>query len=129
LYGTTEEGGAYGCSIGCGTIFKITPNGTLTTIYNFCSLSGCPDGEYPNSGLVQGTNGDLYGTTLYGGADYCLAFNGHTGCGTIFKITPDGVLTTLHAFCSQGVCRDGYYPNGLTQAANGDFDRRKRKAC
>ena len=73
LYGTTEGGGANGQ----GTVFKITANGTLTTLYNFCAQSGCTDGQYPN-GLVQATNGDFYGTTQYGGAN---------GAGTVFKIT------------------------------------------
>ena len=64
LYGTTELGGAYSE----GTVFKITPSGTLTTLYSFCSQSGCTDGELPEAGLVQATNGDLYGTAYVGGA-------------------------------------------------------------
>jgi uncharacterized repeat protein (TIGR03803 family) len=69
LYGTTYNGGANttSCNGGCGTIFKITPAGTLTTVYNFCSQSECVDGYYPESGLVQHTNGSFYGTTFYGG--------------------------------------------------------------
>jgi uncharacterized repeat protein (TIGR03803 family) len=112
LYGTTYAGGADGG----GTVFKITPGGTLTTLYSFCSQSGCPDGEYPLGALVQAANGDFYGTTYEGGAD---------GYGTVFKITPSGTLTTLYSFCSQGVypdCTDGEYPYaGLVQATNGDF--------
>jgi uncharacterized repeat protein (TIGR03803 family) len=99
-----------------GTIFKITPSGTLTTLYSFCPQSGCTDGEYPYAGLVQATNGDFYGTTDSGGGD---------GYGTVFKITPSGTLTTLHSFCSQGVypdCTDGEYPEApLVQATNGDL--------
>jgi uncharacterized repeat protein (TIGR03803 family) len=109
LYGTTLAGGAYGD----GTVFKITLSGTLTTLYNFCSQSGCTDGEEPFAGLVQATNGDLYGTTSAGGA--------HSG-GTVFKITPSGTLTTLYNFCSQSGCKDGAYPvAGLVQATNGDL--------
>src|ERR1017187_7160808 len=63
LYGTTYEGGA---NVLNGTVFKITTSGTLTTLHNFCSLSGCTDGASPYAGLVQATNGDLYGTA--GGA-------------------------------------------------------------
>ena len=48
---------------GDGTVFKITPSGTLTTLYSFCSQSGCTDGEYPVAALVQDTNGNFYGTT------------------------------------------------------------------
>src|ERR1022692_2181121 len=109
LYGTTSS---YPFNTG-GTIFKITPSGTLTTLYSFCSQSGCTDGEGPRAGLVQATNGDLYGTTANGGA---------TNHGTVFKITPGGTLTTLHRFCSQNGCMDGSNPlAGLVQAANGDF--------
>lgn len=113
FYGTTASGGTNGS----GTVFKITPDGALTTIYNFCSQSGCSDGAVPLSGLVQASNGDLYGTTVGGGdgvygADY----------GTVFKITPGGMLTTLYSFCSQSGCTDGKEPAAsLVQAANGDF--------
>ena len=110
LYGTTIGGGANDD----GTIFKITPGGTLTTLYSFCSQTNCTDGAYPYAGLVQAANGDLYGTTNYGGV------NGDFG--TVFKITPTGTLTTLYRFCSQTNCTDGEGPYaGLVQAANGDF--------
>ena len=110
LYGTSSFGGANNL----GTVFKITPSGTLTTLYSFCSQSGCPDGYDPYAGLVQATNGDLYGTTLYGGA------NGPYG--TLFRITTSGTLTTLYSFCSQSGCTDGELPLApLVQAANGDL--------
>jgi uncharacterized repeat protein (TIGR03803 family) len=114
LYGSTEYGGtSSSCTYGCGTIFKITPSGTLTTLYSFCPQSGCTDGSYPYAGLIQATNGDLYGTTINGGAN---------GYGTVFKITPSGTLTTLYSFCSQSGCTDGDAPYaGLLQATNGDF--------
>jgi uncharacterized repeat protein (TIGR03803 family) len=118
LYGTTVNGGAYGN----GTVFKISTGGTLATLYNFCSQGGgsCTDGGYP-SGLVQGADGNFYGTTVYGGA------NGSYG--TIFKITSSGSLTTLYSFCAQHrnkICKDGTKPVvGLVQATsgsnNGDF--------
>ena len=63
---------------GAGTVFKITPSGTLTTLYSFCAQGGCTDGSDPYAGLVQATNGDLYGTTFAGGAD---------GFGTIFSLS------------------------------------------
>jgi uncharacterized repeat protein (TIGR03803 family) len=123
LYGTTFQGGVNvnaNASYGGGTIFKITPSGTLTTLYSFCSQTGCADGREPSPGLVQATNGDLYGTTLAGGAN-C----GPSGCGTVFKITPSGTFTTLYSFCSQpqgATCLDGNSPlAGLVQAANGDL--------
>ena len=109
FYGTTLKGGA----AGFGTVFKITPAGTLTTIYSFCALSGCADGATPEGALVQGSNGDLYGTT-YGG--------GLKSLGTAYKISPTGTLTTLYSFCSQAQCPDGQLPvAGLVQATNGSF--------
>src|ERR1022692_3661637 len=97
LYGTTYGGGTNSA----GTIFKITPGGTLTTLYSFCSQTNCADGANPWAGLVQAANGDLYGTTPQGGANRG---------GTIFKITPGGTLTTLYSFCSQTNCTDGATP-------------------
>jgi uncharacterized repeat protein (TIGR03803 family) len=116
LYGTTWAGG----SNRSGTIFKITPGGALTTIYNFCSQPGCTDGAGPAAALTQATNGDLYGTTSAGGITNPSCPYG--ACGTIFKITPLGVFTTIYSFCSQSSCADGQTPlAGLVQAANGDL--------
>jgi uncharacterized repeat protein (TIGR03803 family) len=113
FYGTTSGGGTFNCASGCGTVFKITPNGALTTIYSFCSQIGCPDGQKPQAAPVRSASGDFYGTTTSGGAN---------GQGTIFQITPSGALTTLYSFCPQSGCPDGYYPEaGLVQATNGDF--------
>src|ERR1017187_3960668 len=113
LYGTTYGSGA---NNGGGTVFKITPGGTLTTLYSFCSQTNCTDGAYPSAGLVQAANGDLYGTTSGGGA------GGANSDGTVFKITPGGTLTTLYNFCSQTNCADGVGPEaGLVQAANGNL--------
>jgi uncharacterized repeat protein (TIGR03803 family) len=112
LYGTTQQGGMYGG----GTVFKITPSGSLTTLYSFCS-PGCTDGANPFAGLIQASNGDLYGTTAAGGSG-----TGAGGSGTIFKITPGGALTTLYTFCSQSLCADGSEPlAGLIQATNENF--------
>jgi uncharacterized repeat protein (TIGR03803 family) len=114
LYGTTEFGGKCGYSAGCGTVFKITPEGMLTTLYDFCENGGteCADGQYPVAGLVQGANGDFYGTTYFGG---------NLSNGTVFKMTPNGTLTTLHTFCTQVGCPDGdIVVVGLT-LANGDL--------
>ena len=110
LYGTTGGGGTNSQ----GTVFKITPSGTLTTLYNFCAQSGCADGLAPYSTLIQTTNGDLYGTTAEGGVN---------GLGTIFKITLAGTLTTVYSFCSQSGCTDGASPGAeaLVQVTNGDL--------
>jgi uncharacterized repeat protein (TIGR03803 family) len=95
--------------------------GTLTTLYSFCSQSGCADGEGPEAALVQAANGDFYGTTNQGGANQANC--APSTCGTVFKITPSGTLTTLYSFCAQSLCADGAYPNfaQLVQATDGDL--------
>ena len=106
LYGTTLGGGSYGG----GTVLRITPAGALQTVYSFCSQTNCTDGSGPYAGLVEGSDGDFYGTTYSGGTSGVF--------GTVFKITPAGALTTLHSFdLSDGAGPD----SGLVQAANGDF--------
>jgi uncharacterized repeat protein (TIGR03803 family) len=106
LCGTTQAGGA---NAHAGTVFKITREGKLTTLYSFCSQRFCTDGELPLAGLVLGADGKFYGTT-YGGGAY--------GWGTVFEITREGTLTTLHSFD----WTDGGYPSApLIQAANGKF--------
>jgi uncharacterized repeat protein (TIGR03803 family) len=118
FYGTTC-GAVCGGSGSEGTIFKITPSGALTTLYSFCPQGfPCTDGAFPQAGLVQATGGNFYGTTSYGGAN-TTDCNG--GCGTVFKISPSGTLTTLYSFCSQSGCTDGNTPNGLVQATNGNL--------
>jgi uncharacterized repeat protein (TIGR03803 family) len=107
LYGTTTEGGAYCHPNGCGTVFKITQDGALTTLYSFCAQPGCADGASPQGGLIQATDGNFYGTTTSGGP---------TNNGTIFKLTSDGVLTILHGFTGS----DGATPiSGVLQAVDG----------
>ena len=103
LYGTTQYGGVNtNCGFGgCGTVFKITTTGMLTTLYLFCSQNGCTDGGEAIAGLVQATDGNFYGTTQIGGAN---------NDGTLFKITPTGTLTTLYSFCNQNDCMDGAEP-------------------
>jgi uncharacterized repeat protein (TIGR03803 family) len=104
FYGTTRSGGN-----GYGTVFEITPAGTLTTLHSFDST----DGALPYGTLIQATDGNFYGTT-YGG--------GLNGAGTIFEISSDGTLGTLYDFCSQSSCTDGKEPlAGLMQATNGNF--------
>ena len=123
FYGMTSDGGAYCLPAGgCGTVFKITADGTLTTIYSFCAQAGCPDGESPIAALIQGRDGVLYGTTPYGGTGMKGCNEGTTSCGVVFKITMDGKLTTLHTFCDKTGCPDGDAPAGsLLQADDGSF--------
>jgi len=120
FYGTAAEGGAdtTGCAgFGCGTVFQITPGGTLTTLLSFYLT----DGAYPAyGGLVQATDGNFYGTGIEGGDDTTGCFG--YGCGTIFQITSGGTLTTLYSFCLLSSCPDGAYPyGGVVQDTNGIF--------
>jgi len=103
FYGTTYEGGPSGA----GAVFKITPAGVLTPLHTFTNGT---DGGNPMTSLIQGTNGNFYGTTTSGA--------GENGYGTVFQITPAGVLTTLHTFTNGS---DGCFPTGLIQAADGQF--------
>jgi uncharacterized repeat protein (TIGR03803 family) len=113
FYGTASNGG----TSNQGVVFKTTPAGAFSIIHNFCPQSGCADGAYPASSLVQGNDGYLYGTTVYGGSSFC----GH-GCGTIFKINFQGTLTTLYRFCNSQACTDGVFPYaGLALASDGNF--------
>jgi len=125
FYGTTYAGGtssACGNYTGCGTVFKVTPTGELTTLYSFCSQPSCADGGQPYAGLMQATDGNFYGTTTEGGPNSNSSLCLPLGCGTVFKITMAGKLTTLYNFCSQPNCADGAQPfGGLVQASNGDF--------
>lgn len=114
FYGTTTLGGNFTFTGGGGgTVFEITPAGKLTTLYSFCSQSGCPDGVGPYGGVVQISNGTIYGTTSLGGAN---------AYGTFFKLVGKK-LTTLYNFCSvQPNCADGNYPyGGLIQASDGNL--------
>jgi uncharacterized repeat protein (TIGR03803 family) len=118
FYGTTYYTGC--CTLG-GIVFKLSPAGNETTLYTFCSRPNCADGELPAGGVAQGTDGNFYGTTVFGGTNDCTS-PPFMGCGTIFSITPDGTLTTLYSFCPQTKCLDGKYPGAsLMQATNGKF--------
>jgi uncharacterized repeat protein (TIGR03803 family) len=110
FYGTTEAGGEYiltYCLGGCGVLFKITPSGTLTILHDFCSVQDdygdCVDGVVQRATLLQGSDGDFYGTAQYGGIyNNCLG-----GCGIIFKMSAAGKFTTIYNFTG---LLDGFYP-------------------
>jgi len=111
FFGTTPQGGAYYD----GTVFEISPSGKFSLLYTFCSRKNCTDGANPIAGLIQGADGNLYGTTSHGGL---------YGSGTVFEITAAGKLTTLYSFCAddQSRCLDGAIPYGaLVQDANGNL--------
>jgi len=114
FYGTTDSGGGITNSqfpTGFGTIFMVTSNGTLTMLTNFNGANGA----VPAGALTQGNDGYFYGTTIYGGN---TNLNDGFGCGTIFKVTTNGVLTTLFSFSET----NGSLPcTALTLASDGNF--------
>ena len=115
LYGTTASGGAYGA----GTVFKLSLSGAETILYSFGASPA--DGAVPVASLVQASDGNFYGTTASGGANYCNQIPGTSNnCGSVFKITPTGVETVLYSFgASVG---DGVEPTApLIQASDGNF--------
>jgi uncharacterized repeat protein (TIGR03803 family) len=114
FYGTTNTGGANDG----GTAFQLMPSGVLTPLYNFCSASNCADGKGPNT-LGEDSNGNFYGTTIAGGF---VSEKWPSGCGTLFSLTPNGVLTTVYDFCTKtGVSENGAYPDAVVLNANGTF--------
>jgi uncharacterized repeat protein (TIGR03803 family) len=137
LYGVTDRGGANTSAdggVGGGTVFKLAisaqPGGgwTETVLYSFCSESNCTDGDQPSAGLIQDADGNLYGTTIYGGAN--TSANSGLGGGAVFELAPPaqqgGVWTetALYSFCSVGGsnCTDGDQPAaGLILDAAGNL--------
>jgi uncharacterized repeat protein (TIGR03803 family) len=109
LYGVTYQGG----SATFGTIYKLTLNGKITTVYTFtCPELRCADGQYP-TGISLGNDGNFYGTTSGGGASLL---------GVLFKLTPGGKFTLLHTFCSSVNCADGQIPGfPPLQGTDGNF--------
>jgi uncharacterized repeat protein (TIGR03803 family) len=111
LYGTTIEGGASsnGSSkaSGAGVLYKLAPSGQETVLYNFCSLANCADGSLPSGGLLMDSEGNLYGTTLYGGLNGGIS----AGDGVVYKVDTSGSETVLCSFGSAS-CPDGTNPNG-----------------
>jgi uncharacterized repeat protein (TIGR03803 family) len=97
LYGTTVAGG----TADLGTVFKLKPNGHETVLYSFL---GGADGARPYAGVVRDLAGNLYGTTFSGGTTACTA---KVGCGTVYRLAPDGTETVLHAFAAGA---DGLLP-------------------
>ena len=108
MYGATASGGANG--LNCGIIYKMTLTGTESVLYSFGSSPG--DGCYPSS-LIQGSDGNFYGTTGSGGA-----FGGDLA-GTAFEVTPAGVETVLYSFGPLTIAAS--QPHGLLQGIDGNF--------
>jgi uncharacterized repeat protein (TIGR03803 family) len=107
FYGTTLDGGTNSCQ--CGTVFRFSPSGSYTNLHSF---TGYPtDGGNPYAALMQGSDGNFYGTTYEGGT---------SGAGTVFRFSPSGTYTTLYPFA--GYPTDGENPYaGLVQGSDGTF--------
>jgi len=106
LYGTTQFGGVYNY----GTVFAVNSmTGRFKSLHSFNGA----DGRYPIAGVVQDSNGILYGVTVLGGN---LAECSGNGCGTVFKLDPSGTLTVMRSFTAV----DGANPfASLIQDSNG----------
>jgi uncharacterized repeat protein (TIGR03803 family) len=123
-YGGTGGGEFCGTNVeifGCGTVFKVTPSGTFTTLHNFCGGNGCgslaTDGAGPAGRLAIGPDGNLYGTTETGGI-----YNGYYNSGTIFRVSLSGAYQIMHIFSGGAGTGDGENPAaGLTLASDGNF--------
>jgi uncharacterized repeat protein (TIGR03803 family) len=116
FYGMTRYGGAYDE----GAVYRVTPAGVETLLHSFSGnngITGSTDGAIPFGGVIQGSDGNFYGMTSAGGAYY--------RSGTLFKVTPTGVATVLHAFSGNGAIpgsTDAVNPLGsLVQASDGNF--------
>jgi uncharacterized repeat protein (TIGR03803 family) len=107
FYGTTAAGGASKD----GTVFKMTPAGTVTLLHSF---TGSSDGSMPIGALVQASDGNLYGTCYSGGAN---------GTGTVFRITTKGAFTKIYDFAAEAAPGNiGNFPKaGLIQASDGNL--------
>jgi uncharacterized repeat protein (TIGR03803 family) len=109
LYGTTYLGGANGK----GTVFEVSASGVETVLYSFCSQANCTDGSQPHAELLMDVKGNIYGTTVNGGAQ---------GKGTVFEVSASGVETVLYSFCAQAGCKDGARPEaGLITDSKGNL--------
>jgi uncharacterized repeat protein (TIGR03803 family) len=109
LYGSLYAGGTRAF----GSIFKATTSGHYNTLVNFGSCQTCDGSDQPEGALVQGTDGNFYGTTYMGGPN---------SFGNIFQVTPSGVFTEIYTFCNGAGCPDGENPvSGLVQGTDGNF--------
>jgi uncharacterized repeat protein (TIGR03803 family) len=110
-YGTTQQGSYYDGVYNSGTIFRISPAGAYEIVHNFTGCCGTGDGENPAAGLTLASNGELYGTTRWGGT-------GNNG--SIFKMNSAGTVTILHSFVENDP--NGSQPLGaLIQASDGNL--------
>jgi uncharacterized repeat protein (TIGR03803 family) len=108
FYGTTEYGAG-----GVGTVFRITADGTYTNLFSFASGAFGVNGWQPLGGLVQGSDGNFYGTTSMKGTNGC-------SCGTVFRISSSGSYATIYYFGNN--LNDGTYPRGsMLKGPDGNF--------
>jgi uncharacterized repeat protein (TIGR03803 family) len=121
LYGTARFGGDLACDApdGCGTVFKLDTTGNETVLHTFTGSGG--DGADPFVGLVRDAQGNLYGTTFYGGDLSCNDGGGsNLGCGVVFKLATTNTETVLYSFTGTG--GDGAYPlSELVRDAQGNL--------
>ena len=109
FYGTAVDGGANGI----GTIFRMDGSGVVTVLHSFTGSGAGRTGSNPFAGLIQASDGNFYGTAVFGGVN---------NLGTIFRMDGSGVVTVLHSFTGSGAGRTGSNPfAGLVQGSDGNF--------
>ena len=126
IYGATQLGGYLACGVQalqltCGTVFKLDTTGQETVLYDFRGGNG--DGRNPEAGLILDDQGNLYGTTVYGGDLSCNPAGGpYRGCGIVFKLDPSGRETVLHMFSGLSSGGDGALPgSALVEDGQGNL--------
>jgi len=124
FYGATSQGGDTSKCLtdyettGCGTIYRITPSGAFSVFYTF---NGGSDGASPETSLLEGSDGNFYGTTSFAGdVSDCMEPGYLPGCGTIFQLTPNQKLNTVYTFTAgNGENLPGY--TSLTEGSDSNY--------
>lgn len=110
------DGNFYGVAAGGvhgeGVIYRMTPDGKLSSLYSFCAQYRCADGRDVTASPILGSDGNLYGVTSYGGS---------SDSGVIYRVTLDGEFTVLYNICPTNTCPDGTAVSWLTEGGDGNF--------
>ena len=119
FYGTAQDSAEGSSTPSGGTVYSVTPAGKFTLLHTFLPGAGndYPDGNVPGL-LVEGSDGKIYGTTLFGGVGGC---NGYCGNGVLYRIDRNGSeFQVIHEFCSETNCADGGF-GAMVAAPDGNI--------
>jgi len=120
FYGAAQDSSEGTSAPNGGTVFSLTPGGTLKVLHTFVAGT---NKKYPNGNLpgliTEGPDGKIYGETIYGGVDGC---NGYCGYGVLYRVNTDGSgFQVLHKYCSEKNCADGEYGGELVVGTDGNL--------